>query len=283
MSRQRLHHYRIRFFRLLPRYVLLSFGLLVVAVPVVWIVLGSLKPGEVVLLSRGQWRPTRWIWSNYLDSWRALDFPRYTINSIVMTVTIVAGHLTLTSMAGYGFAKFRFPGQRGLFLFVLSTMMLPVQVTMVPLFVIMKTFGWVDTYQGLIVPLLVNAFGVFFMRQYMLSLPDDLLDAARIDGAGELQIFLRVVLPLSTSAMAGLGLLVGMGAWGEFLWPVIISQTEKLATLPLGLSYFQRFYGGTCPFHWLLAMSVVVTIPPVIAFLLAQRQLVESGALTGMK
>lgn len=283
MERHKMRHYLIRFLRLVPRYIVLLFGLLVVAGPVVWIVLGSLKPEEVVLVARGQWQPSKWMWSNYLNAWRALDFPRYTLNSVVMTVSIIVGHLTLASLAGYGFAKFKFPGQKALFLFVLGTMMLPVQVTMVPLFVIMKTFGWVDTYQGLIVPLLVNAFGVFFMRQYMLSIPDDLIDAARIDGASELQIFLRIVLPLSTSALAGLGLLVGMGAWGEFLWPVIISQTEKLVTLPLGLSYFQRFYGGTCPFRWILAMSVVVTIPPLIAFLLAQRQLVESGALTGMK
>jgi multiple sugar transport system permease protein len=187
----------------------------------------------------------------------------------------------LASLAGYGFAKFRFPGQRVSFLFVLSTMMLPVQVIMIPLFIMMKGLGWVDSYAGLIIPLLVNAFGVFFMRQYMLSIPDELIDAARIDGASELGIFLRVVLPLCKPAFAGLGVLVGMAAWGEFLWPLLVSTSDEMFTMPIGLSLFKTNYWT--PFNYLLAISVLMTIPPVIAFALMQRQLVESGALTGMK
>jgi multiple sugar transport system permease protein len=281
MNRQQMSHHAIKFARLAPRYLVLLFVLVVVAVPMVWIVLGSLKPQGEVLGTPIRWLPSVWQWSNYPDAWNSYGFGFFTFNSVVMTVSIVVGHLTLASLAGYGFAKFRFPGQRIAFLFVLSTMMLPVQVTMIPLFILMKRFGWVDTYQGLIVPLVVNAFGVFMMRQYMISIPDDLIDAARIDGASELGIFFRVVLPISTPALAGLGMLVGMGAWGEFLWPILISTSDKMVTLPLGLSYFKFNYWT--PYNWLLAMAVVVTIPPVIAFIFAQKQLIESGALTGLK
>jgi len=281
MKRRWIRHYSVKLARLAPRYVVLLFVLVVVAVPMAWIILGSLKPQEEVLGTPIQWLPSVWKWSNYPDAWNSYGFAFFTFNSVVMTISIIVGHLILASLAGYGFAKFRFPGHKVAFLFVLSTMMLPVQVTMIPLFIIMKRFGWVDTYQGMIVPLLLNAFGVFMMRQYMISIPDDLIDAARIDGASELGIFFRIVLPISTPALAGLGLLVGMGAWGEFLWPLLISTSDKMVTLPLGLSYFKFNYWT--PYNWLLAMAIVVTIPPVIAFIFAQRQLIESGALTGMK
>ena len=281
MRQQQIRHYLIKLVRLAPRYVVLLFVLAVVAVPMVWITLGSLKPQDEVLGTPIQWLPTVWQWWNYRDAWNSYGFAFFTFNSIVMTVSIIVGHWILASLAGSGFAKFAFPGHKIAFLFVLSTMILPVQVTMIPLFVIMKRFGWVDTYEGMIVPLLVNAFGVFMMRQYMMSIPDDLIDAARIDGASELGIFFRVVLPIATPALAGLGLLVGMGAWGEFLWPLLISTSDRMVTLPLGLSYFKFNYWT--PYNWLLAMAVVVTMPPVIAFIFAQRQLIESGALTGMK
>lgn len=271
----------IRAARLMPRYAVLLLAAIVVAVPLVWIVVGSLKPPDEVLGTPIRWLPSQWIWSNYPDAWKAQDFARYTLNSIFMTLSILIGYLLFTSLAGYGFAKFKFPGQRVFFLFVLSTIMLPVQVTMIPLFLIMKSFGWIDTYQGLILPLMVNAFGVFFMRQYILSIPDDLIDAARIDGASELRIFFKVVLPLCKPALAGLGLLVVVGAWSEFLWPLLISQSDKMTTLPVGLATFKSYYWT--PFNWLLAMTVVVTVPPVIGFLFAQKQLMESGALTGMK
>ena len=281
MYQKQIRHYLIKFARLLPRYLVLLVGFTVVAVPMAWIILGALKQPDEVLGTPIQWLPSVWQWSNFLDAWNSYDFGRFTFNSIVMTVCIVVGQLLMASMAGYGFAKFTFPGHKVAFLFVLSTMMLPVQVTMIPLFIIMKKFGWVDTYQGMIVPLIVNAFGIFMMRQFILSIPDDLIDAARIDGASEFGIFFKIVLPISSPALAGLGLLVGMGAWGEVLWPLLISTSDKMVTLPLGLSYFKFNYWT--PYNWLLAMAIVVTIPPVIAFIFAQKRLIESGTLTGMK
>ena len=269
------------FLRSLPRYLVLLLFLMIVAVPVLWIVLGSGKTLEEIFLIPIQWFPRVWQWSNYTDAWKRLPFMRWTQNSLIMTVCITAGHLLLGSMAGYGFSKFTFPGQRAAFLFVLSTMMLPVQVTAISLFMIMKRFGWVNTYQGLITPLLVNAFSVFFMRQYILCLPNDLIDAARMDGASELRIFVAVILPLCAPALTGLGVLVALGAWGEFLWPLIISGSDKMLTLPIGLAMFKNM--NWTPFNQLLAMSVVVTIFPVLLFVLFQRQLVESGVLTGMK
>jgi ABC-type glycerol-3-phosphate transport system permease component len=281
MRRARVHDSLICFVRSLPRYLVLLLFLIIVAVPVLFIVLGSGKTLAEVIHQPIQWFPRVWQWSNFTGAWNRLPFARWTLNSLIMTICITAGHLILGSMAGYGFSKFTFRGQRAAFLFVLSTMMLPVQVTAISLFMIMKRFGWVNTYQGLITPLLVNAFSVFFMRQYILSLPNDLIDAARMDGAGELRIFVSVVLPLCTPALTGLGVLVALGAWSEFLWPLIISGSDKMLTLPIGLAMFKNM--NWSPFNELLAMSVLVSILPCLLFALFQRQLVESGVLTGMK
>ncbi len=249
--------------------------------PLAWIVTGSLKPLEQVFAIPVQWVPDPIQPQNYPDAIQATDFSRPLLNSVIVTSSQVAINLVLCSLAGFGFAKYRFRGREQLFLGVLAMTLLPLQVIMIPLFLIVKGLGWVNTYQGLILPTAASAFGVFFMRQYISTIPSDYVDAARVDGASELTIFRKVVIPQCIPALVTLGVMVGLSSWDEFLWPLIVVGGRELATAPLAMAQLRSLY--QTPFHFILAVAVVMVIPPLLAFLFAQRQIIQSVSQTGIK
>jgi len=249
--------------------------------PIVWIVSGSLKPLEQVFAIPVKWIPDPIQWHNYPDAWTSENFTRNLINSIIVLVAQVTIQVLFSSLAGYGFAKHNFPGKEILFVIILSMSLLPLQIIMIPLFVIVKQLGWINTYQGLILPIAVSAFGVFFMRQFISSIPSEYIDAARVDGAHELAIFFRIVIPMSRPALVTLALLAALASWDEFLWPLIVISDQNLATMPLGISYLKSLYQA--PAHWLLAVSMVMALPLLIIFLFAQQRIIESTAQTGIK
>lgn len=249
--------------------------------PLAWIVSGSLKPAEQVFLRPIKWIPDPIQWWNYPRAWFSADFTQYLVNSVLVTVTQIVLHLFFASLAGFGFAKYHFWGKEVLFVIVLSMMILPIHVIMVPLFLIVKNFGWINTYQGLIIPTAISAFGVFFMRQFIAGIPDEYIDAARIDGASGLTIFFKVIVPMSTAPLITLGILIGLASWDEFLWPLIVVGDQKLATLPLGISYMKTNYAF--PAHHMLAIAVVMMLVPLLSFLFAQRRIIENVGLTGIK
>jgi multiple sugar transport system permease protein len=274
--------------RLTLRYIFLIILLVIIMAPLLWVFLGSVKPENEILTTPTRWLPSEWLWHNYIDVWKAEDvgalkqnFPLAFLNSFIMTGSIVLGRLLFSAMAGYGFAKFKWPGQQIAFFFVLATMMLPLEVTMIPLFIITKSFGWIGTYQGIIIPIMINATAVFFMRQSLLSIPNELIDAARIDGCTELGIFFRIIIPLSKSALAGLGILIGLETWNNFLWPLLVAPQQNMHTATVAL---QMLVGNWwAPNNHILAMCLVLSLPPLLAFILLQKQLVESGVLSGLK
>jgi ABC-type glycerol-3-phosphate transport system permease component len=249
--------------------------------PLAWAVSGSLKPLEQVFTVPVQWIPDPIQPQNYPDAVEFTNFSRPLLNSVIVTGSQIAINVVLCSLAGFGFAKYRFPGREQLFLGVLAMTLLPLQVIMIPLFVIVKTLGWIDSYQGLILPTAASAFGVFFMRQYISTIPNDYLDAARVDGAGELAIFRRIVLPQCRPALVTLSVLVALTSWDEFLWPLIVVGGRELATASLAVAQLRSLY--QTPFHYVLAVAVVMVIPPLIAFLFAQRQIIQSIGQTGIK
>jgi ABC-type glycerol-3-phosphate transport system permease component len=249
--------------------------------PIVWLLSGSLKPLEQVFTTPVQWIPEPFQFNNYLDAISETGFARPLLNSVIVTGSQVAINLVLCSLAGYGFAKFRFPGKELLFLAVIAMTLLPLQVIMIPLFLQVKFIGWIDTYSGLILPTAASAFGVFFMRQYISTIPDDYIHAARVDGASEVQVFRHVILPQLRPALVTVGVIVGLASWDEFLWPLIVVGGQELATAPLAMATMRSLY--QTPFHHLLAISVVMVIPPLIAFLFAQRQIIQSISQTGLK
>jgi multiple sugar transport system permease protein len=249
--------------------------------PLAWAVSGSLKPLEQVFTVPEQWIPNPIQPQNYPDAIAFTKFARPLLNSVIVTSSQIAINVVLCSLAGFGFAKYRFPGREQLFLGVLAMTLLPLQVIMIPLFVIVKELGWVNTYQGLILPTAASAFGVFFMRQYISTIPTDYLDAARVDGAGELAVFRKIVLPQCRPALITLSVLVALSSWDEFLWPLIVVGGRELATASLAVAQLRSLY--QTPFHYVLAVAVVMVIPPFVAFLFAQRQIIQIVSQTGIK
>lgn len=265
-----------------PVWILVVALGLTMVVPFLWMISTSLKTDANAFAWPPKLLPFPPQWGNYPKAWTIAPFGRFFFNSTVVSLTIVCTSLVLNSWAAYGFARFRFRGAEPLFLLVLATMMIPGQVTMIPTFLILKHLGWLDTYAGLTVPGFAGAFGIFFLRQYMITIPNDYLDAARCDGAGELLIWRRIIVPLAKPAIATLAIFTFLGAWNDFLGPLIVVKSDSMRTLPLAISALSA---GHYVMSWplLMAGAAFVVIPVLIVYLLAQRYIVEGIALGGIK
>ena len=249
--------------------------------PFYWMLSSSLRTMENMFSIPIQWIPDPPNWRSYVLAWQAQDFTLYFFNSGAVAVAITLSNLLLCSLAGYSLTKFHYRGRSVMFILILSTMMLPLEVTMVPLFLIIKRLDWANSYQGLIVPFLVDGFGVFLMRQYMLSIPKELIDSARIDGASELRIFWLIVLPLCKPALVALAVFTFREAWDMYIWPLIIITKDSLRTLPLGISLFMSSYGTS--WDQLMAIAVLGTLPMILLFFFLQRAFIQGIAATGLK
>jgi ABC-type glycerol-3-phosphate transport system permease component len=268
----------------LPRLATQAILLLAVAVaitPVVWAVLSSLKSNETIFAVPMRWLPETLQWNNYPEAFEAAPFARYFLNSAIVAVSVTATTVFFGAMAGYGFSKFNFPGRNLMFGSILLTFMIPFPVIMIPLFVLVRNFGWVNTYWGLIIPGALTGFAVFMMRQFISAIPSELFDAARIDGAGEIRIFLTMVLPLARPALATLGILTFLESWNNLLWPLIVIQSDDMETMPLGLTNFSTLYSTN--YAQMLAMSVIASLPVLAVFIIGRRQIINSLMLSGMK
>ena len=261
--------------------------LLVVAVaatllPFVWMYLGSVKPESELRLRPPTFWPETFTLDNFTTSFTDLHIERYFLNSVVVAVFTVLGTLLFCSMVGYALAKLDFPGKRVLFALVMVTLMVPGLVTFVPLFVLVTKVGLVSTYPALILPFVAGPLGVFLMRQFIAEIPDSLIEAARIDGASEARIFFRIVLPLSGPALATLAILTFLGSWNNFLWPLVVAQSQDMYTLPVALSLYST---GVCSTNYgePLAGSVLVITPVLILFVLLQRFFIAGITTTGIK
>jgi multiple sugar transport system permease protein len=263
-------------------HVALIVGLVVMFMPFVWMILSSFKLTQEIRRYPTRWIPEEPTLQNYRDLFDRLDFPRYFFNSTIVAVAITAGNLLFCSMLGYALAKLQFPGKRLLLAVMLGTLMIPAFVTFMPLFVIVTNMNLNNTHLGLILPFVVGAFGAFLMRQYILGIPDDLLDAARIDGAGEYRIFFRIVLPLCGPALATLAVLTFLASWNNFLWPLVVASTEDMYTLPVALALFsigqQESNVGLQ-----MAGAAVVVVPIIVLFYAMQRYVIRGVATTGLK
>jgi multiple sugar transport system permease protein len=250
--------------------------------PFLWMLLGSFRPDRELKQVPPSWLPQDPTLDNYRTLFTELDFPTFFVNSAVVAVVITLGNLVFCSMLGYALAKLDFPGKRTIFALVLGTLMVPGLVTLVPLFVLVSNLGLVNTFPGLIFPFLAGPFGVFLMRQFMQSLPDELIQAARIDGAGEWRIFSSIILPLCRPALATLGILTFLTSWNNFLWPLVVAQSEDKYTLPVALAIYARGENSS-NYGLLMAGSVAIIVPVLAVFLALQRHFVQGIAMTGIK
>lgn len=263
-------------------HVVLLLGLAAMIGPFLWMLLSSFKTEGEVRRVPPTWWPDDPTLANYRELFDRLDFPLYFTNSMVVAVAVMVGNLVFCSMVGYALAKLSFIGRRALFGLVLGNLMVPGMVTFLPQFVLVSKLGLTNTFAGLILPNLATAINVFLMRQFIGSIPDELLESARMEGASETRIFWRIVLPLSRPALATLGILTFLGSWNNFLWPLVVATTEDKYTLPVALALYSVGQNQT-DYGLLLAGSVVVVMPVLIVFMVLQRHFTRGIATTGLK
>jgi alpha-1,4-digalacturonate transport system permease protein len=262
-------------------YILLLACCVVFLAPLAWMLSTSLKPVEHVFDLPIEWLPSDPQFGNYPAALSTYDFKRYFINSGIVAGTVTSVHVLLASWAGYGLAKYRFGGRQLLFWVILATLLLPLEVIMIPLWLTVKSLGWDNSYAGLIVPVVADAFGVLLMRQYFLALPNELIDASRIDGAGHLRSFFTIALPNSWPAIVTLAIFIFQATWDEFVWPFLIVSSSDMKTVPLGVQAFQA--GELSNFPAVMAVSTVATIPLATLFLIFQRYWVRGVATSGIR
>lgn len=285
---------RSRWFRLSPSgrrrvtramrpgyYLLLLLGAVVMVVPFLWMLSTSLKTEANVFTTPPEWIPDPFRWQNYTDALSVAPFGRYFLNSFIVAGGEVIGGLLISAIAAYVFARLHFPGRNALFIVVLATMMVPAHVELIPQFILMRELGWIDTFAALIVPGLFWPFGIFMLRQFFKSVPDELEDAARMDGAGYLRRLFGLFIPLSVPALAALAIFKFLGSWNQLIGPLIFLTSREKFTITLGLAQFQ----GQFETRWalLMAATVVSLLPILIVFVIGQRYFVEGVTLSGLK
>jgi len=262
-------------------YLALLLGIVIMFLPVLWVVFSSFKSLEEIYRIPPPFLPEKWIIANYTEALQKFPFLRYLVNSVTVTVAATVITLAINSMAAFALSKYRFRGRDLIFLLILGTLMIPLQVIMVPVYMVMAKLHLVNTLWGIIIPPSATPTGVFLLRQYMITIPDELIEAARIDGAGEWRIFAQIILPLARPALAVLSIFSIMWRWNDFLWPLIVINDPNLFTLQLGLA---RFRGElVTDWNYVLAMTVLTMLPITLVFAFLQRYLVSGIATTGLK
>ncbi len=262
-------------------YLFIYAAALATLAPFIWMVLTSLKDLNEIFVYPPRWMPATFHFENYLRAFQAAPFGRYYFNSLLVAVTVTLGQLITCSMAAFAFARLQFKGRELLFLLFLGTMMIPGQVTMIPTFMILHWIGWIDSYKALIVPGLASAFGTFLLRQFFMTIPKELEEAAYIDGCSRWRVLWNIILPLSRPALATLSIFTFMGVFNDFMWALIVTSSEELRTVQLGLAIFRDRY--LTEWDLMMAGSVTATLPILLVFFFAQKYFIKGITLSGLK
>lgn len=260
-------------------YILLALGSIVMFFPFLWMLISSFKDIREILDIN--FFPQTWTLANYREVIFDTRFPRWFFNSLVVALATTLSALFFCSLIGYTLTRMRFPGRNFIFILILSTLMVPTEMLVIPWFVMSSDFGWINTFWGIAFPGLMPAFGVFLMRQFFQTLPRDLFDAARVDGMGEFGLFWRIGLPLVRPALAALGIFAFIGNWNAFLWPLIIAKSASMRTIPVGIALFSGEAGTA--WNLIMAANALAIIPVLLVFFVFQKQIIEGVVLTGTK
>ena len=262
-------------------HLFLGLSSFIMVAPFIWVFLTSFKPSADIVTETPRLLPAVWTLQNYLELPKVAPFVRFFLNSIIVsgvsTVLVALG----SAACGYVFAKYRFRGRDFLFFLVISTILIPLQTYIVPLYLLTWKLGWINSYSGLIFPLIIMSSGIFFLRQNIMSIPDELIDAARVDGASEWRVFLSVILPLSVSPIAAISIVNWVYTWSLFIWPLIVANSTEMFTMELGLMYFQREYA--VDYGGIMAACVITLLPVLVVFLIFRTRIIEGVAFTGIK
>jgi sn-glycerol 3-phosphate transport system permease protein len=273
---------RIRWNELGMQVLLIGIGL-VVATPILIAIFTSFKPLKDVYLYPPKILPTNWTFDNYVTAWNSTPFGRYLLNSAIQSGIIVVAQIIFCVMAAYSFSFLEFPGRNLVFYLVLGSLMIPFQLTFIPNFITISKLNLANTYAGLTLPFLASAFGVFMLRQFFLSIPGELRDSALIDGAGNVRFLAQIVVPLSKGAISAFAIYSFLGAWSQYLWPLVITNDSSMRTVQIGIRFFLFDQERGTDWGALMAGAVIVLLPTLVLFLVAQRQLVKGIAMTGLK
>jgi multiple sugar transport system permease protein len=249
--------------------------------PFVWMASTAFKTFQETLSIPIKWFPAKLQLDNFREVLNRLNFARYYVNTIIVTVSITMLQALFCSMAAYGFARIKFPGRGVLFIVLLSMLMIPQQMTLLPSYVLLSRLRWLDTFRALIIPNLFSAYGTFFLRQFFLSLPGELEEAAIIDGSSRWGIYWRIFLPLSTTALAAFGVFTVLWAWNDLMWPLIMTSRESIRVLSVGIATLVGQYSTRN--HWLMAAAMLATIPMILLFIFLQKQFIAGISITGLK
>jgi multiple sugar transport system permease protein len=262
-------------------YAVLIAGSVVMLLPFLWMISTSVKTYAEALAMPPIWIPERLMWSNFAEGWAMAPFARFFINSVVIAVATAAGGVVVSALAAYAFAKMNFVGKNVVFMTLMGTMMIPGIVLLVPNFLTIVLFGWIDTFHALIVPWLASVFAIFLLRQFFMSIPNELWDSAQIDGCTRFKFLWRFIVPLSKPALFTVFLLRFIASWNSFLWVLIVTNREDMRTVPVGLALFAQEAGAD--YQLMMAMATVALIPILLLFVACQRQFIEGVARTGIK
>jgi len=260
-------------------YCLLALLAFLTLIPIIWMILSSFKSQNEVLQFPPRWLPQIWHPDNYIQAINFAPFGQYLLNTLFIAISVTAIVVISSAMAAYAFARLKFKGRDLLFLIYLSTLMVPAQVTIIPLFILMRSLGWIDTFQGLIIPQAFSAFGTFLLRQFFLTIPYELEDAARIDGASRFRCFLQIILPLAGPALATLAVFSFLFQWNNLLWPLIMSNTDATFPIAVGLRNFQGQFANV--WNLLMAAATMATVPVIAVYVFTQRWFVKGIVISG--
>lgn len=262
-------------------YLLLGFGSALMLLPFLWMISTSLKSGHEVMMMPPIWIPETLQFNNYVEAFRKAPFATYFMNSVIVMVLSTVGELITTILAAYAFSRMQFFGKDFLFAVLIATMMVPGEVLLVPNFVLLSNLGWIDRYEALIIPWTASVFSIFFLRQFFLKIPEELYDAARIDGCTNFKFLWFIMIPIAKPAIITIVLLKAIGSWNAFLWPLIVTNSKEMRTLPVGLTSFSTEAGTV--YELLMAASTMIILPMIILFVLLQKYIVKGIAGAGIK
>jgi multiple sugar transport system permease protein len=279
LARRRSGRLRFKAGHLVLHLALLA-GSVVMLLPFLWMLSTSLKAPREIFTFPPVWIPSTFVWENYTKTVTVMPFGRFYVNSLIVAISVTVLQILTASLGAFAFARLRFWGRNALFLLYLATLMIPFHVMLIPNFILMRFLGWYDSYQALILPPAFSALSTFLLRQYFLGLPLELDEAARIDGASSLRIWWQIIMPLSGPVLAALTIFIFLNGWNDFLWPLVITNSLEMRTLPVGLTAFQGQF--KVEWHLLMAGAVIAMLPVLIVYILAQKRFVEGITLAGL-
>lgn len=269
--------------RILPtlNHIALFIVAFIFSIPLIWALKSAFTPTGEIFITKIFQTPSRFSLDNIISGLGYAPFDRYFVNSLVVAICVTVGIVTTSALAGFAFSKFDFPGKSLMFICVISAMLLPFQAILIPLFIEMRYLNMIDTLQGVALPGAVSGFGIFMMRQFMISIPNELIEASLLDGCTTFQVFRRVVVPISSGPISALAALAFLASWNNFLWPLVMVQNEQRMTIPLGLALFRG--NNATAYGEVFAVSLIAAIPVALIFILMRRQIVESFSTSGIK